>query len=203
MDKERLNFIDIIFDSETAIKKFTPENPQLLNLLDELELKIEDAKNNGFSRKEWDALELVCHHARDEYNKNNIEQACFYFLIIGKEIQSLGSQSYDEKWDSYLDSIFAKKQKITNHNREAGLTKTNLHSKKNREIIISEARRRWKQDNKKEIRIGAMCKIIHKHLTANNSEIFLDEFPKKPESLKIIIRELAPDYAKIGGAPKT
>ena len=148
-------------------------------------------------------MKLACLHAREECNKNNIQQACFYFLIIGKEIQSLSGQSYDEKWDSYLDSVFTKKQKIMNHNRAAGINKRTSNQKKNREIIRNEASRRWKQDYKKEIRIGAMCKIIYEYLIKNSSEIYLKDFVKKPESIKNIIRGLAPDYAKIGGAPKT
>jgi len=64
----------------------------------------------------------------------------------------------------------------------------------------------WDRDELKQIRLGEMCEEVYSHLYTMFSGDDLADYqtalPDLPQGLKPWLREIAPDYARKGGAPK-
>ena len=200
-NKERLSFDDFcIFIEERYNSK--EEDGSIEDIILFLESKIKIAKNSNYKREEWDLLELTCNEAKEEIKKGNIEESCWAFFRMGSLAHHLEGESQEEILELYkIFQAYVRNQK-SELSRATPLFSKQYFLKKVKKSVQKIAEEKWKRDENKSIRISKMTKLIWKHLQDKENNLFNHKhFPKKEDSLKPWLREIAPAYAQKRGAP--
>ncbi len=203
-----------------------PQKHSLTQLLEYIGNEIELASHEEEKLdKDWSILRDAHQSACRELNNSNNESAGWIYFKLGTLYERLTSAYYEDLMDDVIEDykgLVDAEYKHTNRedSRLKALHTRNNASKANKELIQIWATEIWKNDISKSIRLTDMCDVIHKTMETRVEneikDVFKDDaddckewiealkkaIPKKSESLKPWLREVAPDYAKKPGRPK-
>lgn len=202
-----------------------PQKRSLTQLLEYIGNEIELASHEEKKLdKDWSSLRDAHQDACRELNNSNNESAGWIYFKLGTLYERLTSIIPDDLMDDFIndykDLDDADNKNITREDsRLKALHTRNNASKANKELIQIWATEIWKNDISKSIRLTDMCDVIHKTMETRVEneikDVFKDDaddckewiealkkaIPKKSQSLKPWLREVAPDYAKKPGRP--
>lgn len=171
------------------------ENPKAMKILEHLLAEFGKSTKRGDVRPEWDQLIEMIKLALDNISPLNFNAACWRFFQLGMLTQELTRETSNEMINLYQNTLSHRKSKLPLiiHNLKADYVK---------KLAQATARKKWKADKSKELRIIDMASIVWAELHDSLDKDFVGALPDKQEGIKPWIRSVAPEYAKVGGRPK-
>lgn len=190
---ESTGVLDFLANPDKNISYVPPVSSRILSYSWE---QLRKANGKGDIRREWHRLGELLIEASEVERSQSPQAMCEMFFQIGQLCGLLSMPSLK----AYSEGIDAK---LVNWERERPLFERNLNSQTCKEIAQSLARSGWEKDTENAIRITEMAnEVWAAFYQFKVPKEIMDCLPDRAEGIKTWLREVAPEYAKRGGAPK-
>lgn len=172
-------------------------NPDPLVIVEHQFSEIARAKKAcGQTDYRWKNLENSANTALEALEAGDIAAIAFAFYLVGEAANQL-KQMPDEQLTDLLTKGYL--TELKQHNQKLPLLERNAKSKALKEVAQELAANLWEEDKANEIRIGNMCTKVWPALKELADRLNIQS--QLPKDIKPWLREVAPEWAKKGGAP--
>jgi len=191
------------FSSQQVIEHLTEQYQKANSHIPTLENLDAFSEGDYKLRYTWDEIKKCMDDLSESIKQGDVEKtftSAFRLGMLEKELK------YPE---SIHLKVFHQQQII--EKKEESLKAYNSVKRLYKDVAQEFAKILWSKDKEQKIRIGEMCEILWSEIIDNPqlTEYVKDEFDKRvvdfmpndAQGLKPWIKDVAPDYAKLGGRP--